>query len=323
MPPAVAWALPAISEVATICWAVAPAMATVCCATSPITPAIVSIAATAPFVSVSKAAICSGDLVGGLGGPARQQLDLAGDDAEAAPGLAGAGGLDRRVEREQIRLRRDIADQPDHPGDAARRLREIGDIDAGAGRVARRRPDHGIGLPDPPGDIGDRLRQLLRGGGDGAHIVGCVERGIARLACLRGRGRGDGVHAARRRLHLGRACANDVEKSFDPHVEIADELLAAWPDAAPAPHRVHWASASSLSRIRAWSRKTTTERAMSPISSRRDDSGTASTVSAFASLVMVFARLRKGFAKREMDRAPGHRQTEADQQEAADRLLAL
>jgi hypothetical protein len=54
-----------------------------------------------------------GDVLGGLCRLTGEGLDLAGDDGEPAPCLAGAGGLDGRVEGEQIRLRGDLRDQPD------------------------------------------------------------------------------------------------------------------------------------------------------------------------------------------------------------------
>ena len=52
-----------------------------------------------------------GDVLGRLGGLAGQRLDLAGHHREAAAGLAGAGGLDGGVEREQIGLLGDVGDQ--------------------------------------------------------------------------------------------------------------------------------------------------------------------------------------------------------------------
>src|SRR6185437_3044878 len=44
------------------------------------------------------------DLVGGLRGLARQGLDLWRNHRETEAGIAGARGLDRGVEREQVRL---------------------------------------------------------------------------------------------------------------------------------------------------------------------------------------------------------------------------
>ena len=67
--------------------------------------------------------LADGD-VGGLG----ELADLVGDDGEAAAGLAGAGGLDRGVEREQVGLvgdRGDLAGERDAGlGQAAGLLRE-------------------------------------------------------------------------------------------------------------------------------------------------------------------------------------------------------
>ena len=52
----------------------------------------------------------------GLGGRGRQAAHLAGHDREAAAVLAGVGGLDRRVERQQVGL---PGDPVDGPGDRA------------------------------------------------------------------------------------------------------------------------------------------------------------------------------------------------------------
>jgi hypothetical protein len=55
-----------------------------------------------------------GDLVCGLPGGLREVLDLACDHGEAASGIAGTRGLDRRVQRQQIGL---LGDRLDRPGD--------------------------------------------------------------------------------------------------------------------------------------------------------------------------------------------------------------
>ena len=65
-----------------------------------------------------------GDLLGRLGGLHRERLHLRGDDREAAAGFAGARRLDRGVEREQVGLSRDVADELDHVADLLRRLGE-------------------------------------------------------------------------------------------------------------------------------------------------------------------------------------------------------
>ena len=66
------------------------------------------------------AAICCADLLGRLRGLRGERLDLRGDDREAAAGFAGARGLDRGVECQQVGLRGDRLDQPDHVADLLR-----------------------------------------------------------------------------------------------------------------------------------------------------------------------------------------------------------
>ena len=51
----------------------------------------------------------AGDVLGRLRRLLRQLLDLVGDDGEALAGLPGPGRLDRRVQRQQVRLLGDRA----------------------------------------------------------------------------------------------------------------------------------------------------------------------------------------------------------------------
>ena len=87
------------------------------------------------------------DALAGGAGEVGELAHLVGDHREAAPHLAGAGGLDRRVEREQVGLLGDLADLARH----AHQL--LGDL----------------------GEAGDRLRQALllgeRGVEPGEHAV--------------------------------------------------------------------------------------------------------------------------------------------------------
>ena len=68
------------------------------------------------WISPIRPAIDRGGLLGLLG----QLADLVGDDREAAALLAGAGGLDRGVERQEVRLLGDGGDRVDDPADLAR-----------------------------------------------------------------------------------------------------------------------------------------------------------------------------------------------------------
>jgi hypothetical protein len=58
-----------------------------------------------------------GNIVGRLRGLAGQGFNLGGHHRETATGLAGSGGLDGRVQRQQVGLRRDVVDQANHFAD--------------------------------------------------------------------------------------------------------------------------------------------------------------------------------------------------------------
>ena len=58
-----------------------------------------------------------GDFLGGVLGLHRERLHLGGDHRKAAPGFAGARGLDGGVERQQGGLPRDLRDQIDDIAD--------------------------------------------------------------------------------------------------------------------------------------------------------------------------------------------------------------
>src|SRR3954471_20013559 len=69
--------------------------------------------------------------------------DLLGDDREAAALLAGAGGLDGRVQRQQVRLLGDAGDRGDDPADPLAAGRQVldrpGDLGRRVGHAADRR----------------------------------------------------------------------------------------------------------------------------------------------------------------------------------------
>ena len=69
----------------------------------------------------------TGDFLGGLAGLGGERFHLGCDDGETPARLAGARGFDRRVQRQQVGLRRDGVDQVDDVADAARRRRKAGD----------------------------------------------------------------------------------------------------------------------------------------------------------------------------------------------------
>ena len=78
-----------------------------------------------------------GNILGRLGGLHRQRFDLRRHHREALAGFAGARGLDRGVERQQVGLPGDGADQLDDVADLLRGLRQRGDLLVGALRLAR------------------------------------------------------------------------------------------------------------------------------------------------------------------------------------------
>ena len=79
-------------------------------------PLISLIASTESCVAACIPAICAGDFAGRLGGLRGQRLDLLGDHRKTAAGVAGARGLDGRIERQQIGL---LGDRGDQFGDVA------------------------------------------------------------------------------------------------------------------------------------------------------------------------------------------------------------
>ena len=102
--------------------------------------------------------------VGGrLGGALGQLAHLVGDDGEAPAALAGAGGLDRGVERQQVGLARDVLDRLDDPADLLGAAGERGDrgrgvLDPGAGVVQRGGGAH-RGVDAGAAELGRRRRR--------------------------------------------------------------------------------------------------------------------------------------------------------------------
>src|SRR6202521_1223950 len=62
------------------------------------------------------------DVLGRLRGLTGESLDLRGDDGKSAAGIPSAGRFNRRVERQQIGLTRDVPDELDDLTNALRRL---------------------------------------------------------------------------------------------------------------------------------------------------------------------------------------------------------
>ena len=76
------------------------------------------------------------NIFGGLRGLLGQLLDFGGHDGKALAGVAGAGGLDRGIQRQQIGLLGDVLDHFDHLADLDGSDTEIADLlIAGLGRA--------------------------------------------------------------------------------------------------------------------------------------------------------------------------------------------
>ena len=148
------------------------------------------------------------DFTGRLGGLSRKTFDLGCNHCKALAGLAGAGGFDRRIEREQVGLVGDAVDQLDDLANLLTSHREAGHHHIGfvrlLNRLSRNRQRH-RGLA---ADLADRGRELLGPGRNGGH----VRRGLRR--CADGR-----IDTAGRRIHRMRDLAEiDIDRflQFDP-----------------------------------------------------------------------------------------------------------
>src|SRR3954453_7411053 len=123
------------------------------------------------------------DLARGPAGVLGEATDLVGDDREAAAVLAGAGGLDRRVEREQVRLLGDLGDALDDRADLARLALECGHGLGGGGGGVAHGGHRGGGLEHG----GDALaRQLTRLGGGAGRLAGGLGGRVDGLGPLAG-----------------------------------------------------------------------------------------------------------------------------------------
>src|SRR4051812_3337291 len=131
-----------------------------------------------------------------------QLADLLGDDREAAALLAGAGGLDGRVQRQQVRLLGDAGDRLDDAADALGLRAQLADR---LGRLQRAVAHRAHGL----GSLGDGARALL-GGPTGRHgglggLLGVVGAGGARRRDLLG-----GQLGLLHRAHLALGALGDL-----------------------------------------------------------------------------------------------------------------
>src|SRR5262249_14240229 len=137
-------------------------------------------------------------------------------------GLASARRLDRGVERQQVGLAGDVADQLDHVADLLRRLRECRDLVVGGLRLADRGRHYVGRLRQLAADLGDRARQLVGRRGGGLNVGGGLIGGLrGAFGALRGLARGRGQRRGRR-AHLGRTVGDGLEQGFNAVAEAGD-----------------------------------------------------------------------------------------------------
>ena len=164
-----------------------------------------------------------------------------GDHGKAAAGIAGAGGLDGGVERQQIGLLGDRLDQVEHAVDAlggGGKTLDLGDrlVGAQAGLL-----DGAGGLADLAADLLDRCRQLFGGTGDGGDVGGSLLGGAGggdRAAIGVGGDAGDGLRGV---AHRGGAVVDGAHHGADRAAERLHRSLdvprafIARPGIPPAP----------------------------------------------------------------------------------------
>ncbi len=136
-----------------------------------------------------------GDLFRRVLGLHRERLHLGGDDREAAPGLAGARGLDGGVEREQRGLPGDLRDQVDDIADRRRGFAQAVDIGAGFAGGGAGLVGELAGVAHLRADALRRLGELVGGVRKGGVAVPCAAlvrpvRASVRWRMVGQRGRG-------------------------------------------------------------------------------------------------------------------------------------
>ena len=164
----------------------------------------------------------AGDFLGRLGGLHRQRFDFGGDHREALARLAGARGLDGGVERQQIGLPGDGADQLDHVADLLRASGKPGDLVVGCARLAGRQAHHVAGVGELAADLGDRVRQFVGRDRRGLHVGGSfIESLHGTFGALRGL-IGGAEQRGGCRTHGGRAVAHAGQKFLHLRAERGD-----------------------------------------------------------------------------------------------------
>ena len=182
VPCATFWTLRAISCVAELCCSTALAIVEAMSEILPMVPPISLMAATEFLRRALHARDVIGDFVGRFRGLAGERLDLGRDHRKAAAGVAGAGGLDGGVQRQQIGLLGDRRDQLDDVADLLRGTRQLADAAVGLLGLA----DGGLrdlaAFLDAPADLVDGRRQFIGRGRHRLHVAGGFFRGAGDLA---------------------------------------------------------------------------------------------------------------------------------------------
>lgn len=122
------------------------------------------------------------DLLGRPSGLVRQRFDLRRHHGKALAQLARPRRFDRCVQRQQVCLRRDVADQADNLADLARALRQPPHGFIGFLRLRHSAPADLRGLSHLTSNLTDRRTQFLRRGRNPGNILRSLTRGTFRIA---------------------------------------------------------------------------------------------------------------------------------------------
>ena len=184
-----------------------------------------------------------GDRRGGAAGLLGELADLVGDDGEAAAVLAGAGGLDRGVQRQQVRLLGDAGDRGDDAADALGLLAEVADrARPPPGSPRARRPSPRDASVDRAGALARRpARAASAAAGRLAGVLGAERAGGRDLGGSRrapARPRGPGARRPGRPRRRRSAISPTARPASSDVVAICCEAAETVPaDAATSPMR--------------------------------------------------------------------------------------
>ncbi len=123
-----------------------------------------------------------GNLVGRLRGLARQRFHLGRDDGKSPAGIAGAGGFNGGVQRQQIGLLGDRRDQLDHVADLLRCARQFADPAIGLLGLTHGGRCDLAGFFHAPSDLVDGGGKFFRRRRHRLHVAGGFFRGARNLA---------------------------------------------------------------------------------------------------------------------------------------------